>query len=79
MMRAACLRRCAGVRRWRLREIIDEKREKTRTENRSLHNTSTDSKKAAFVILMNHASAPVKKKKLRKSSKARRWAAKIFL
>ena len=53
------------------------KREKKyRAENGSLRNTSTDSKGAAFVILMNHTSAPIRKKRLSPTSKARREASR---
>ena len=38
-----------------------------------------NSKKAAFVILINHASAPVRKEKLSPASKARREPAKMSL
>ena len=64
------IKRAADRRRQRSRKIIDEEREKYRTENRSMQNTSTDSKGAAFVILINHASMPITKKKLNPVSKA---------
>ena len=51
------------------------KREK-RTKNESLQNTSTDSKGVTFVILINHASAPIRKERLSPTSKARREASR---
>ena len=47
------------------------KREKYKAKNGSLQNTSTDSKGTTFVILINHTSAPVRKKRLSPTSKAR--------
>ena len=41
-----------------------------------LWNTSTDSKGTAFLILRNHASAPIRKKRLSPTSKARREASR---
>ena len=41
-------------------------------KNRSLRNASTDSKGTTFVILKNHTSASVRKKRLSPTSKARR-------
>ena len=41
-----------------------------------LRNTSTDSKGTTFVILINHASAPIRKKRLSPTSKARREASR---
>ena len=52
------------------------KREKYRANNRSLQKTSTDSKEAAFVTLINHASTPIRKKRLSPTSKARREASR---
>ena len=52
------------------------KREKNRANNGSLRNTSTDSKGTAFVILINHVSAPVRKERLSPTSKARREASR---
>ena len=46
------------------------KREKYRAKNESLRNTSTNSKRTPFVILINHRSAPVRKEKLSPTSKA---------
>ena len=63
-------------RRQRSRKIINEEREKYRAENGSLRNTSTDSKGVAFVILKNHTSAPIAKKRLSPTSKARREASR---
>ena len=57
-------------------EIINEKREKDSAKNGTLRNTSLDSKGTTFVILINHASAPVRKKKLSPTSKARREASR---
>ena len=51
-------------------------REKNRAKNGSLRNTSTDSKGAAFVILKNHRSAPIRKERLSPTSKARREASR---
>ena len=50
------------------------KREKYKAKNGSLRNTSTDSKGATFKILIKHASAPMKKRRLNPTSKARRKA-----
>ena len=55
---------------------IDEKREKYKANNGSLRNTSTDSKEATFVILKNHTSAPIRKKRCSPTSKARREASR---
>ena len=55
------VKRAADGRRQRSRKIIDKKREKYKAKNRSLRNTSTNSKGTTFVILKNHASVPVKK------------------
>ena len=53
------------------------KREKKNgAKNGSLRNTSTDSKRAALVILKKHASAPIRKKRLSPTSKARREASR---
>ena len=54
--------------------MIDEEREKHRAMNGSLRNTSTDSKGTTFVILINHASVPIRKEKFSPTSKARREA-----
>ena len=66
------VKRAAGGRRQRGRKIIDDEREKYRAKNGSLRNTSTDSKGTTFVILINHTSSPIRKKRLSPSSKARR-------
>ena len=60
--------------RQRSQKIVNEEREKYRAKNGSLRNTSTDSKGAAFVILINHRSAHVRKERLSPTSKARREA-----
>ena len=52
------------------------KREKNRAKNESFRNTSTDSKGTAFVILINHASAPIRKERLSPTSKAKREASR---
>ena len=70
------VKKAADGRRQRSRKIIDEEREKYRAKNGSLRNTSTDSKGAAFVILKNHRSAPVRKERLSPTSKARREASR---
>ena len=74
MARSSAKKRTADGRRQRSRKIIDEKREKYRDKNRSLRNTSTDSKGTAFVIVINHASAPIREERLSPTSKAR-WEA----
>ena len=53
-----------------------KKREKYRANNGSLRNTSTDSKGTTFVILINHASASIRKERLCPTSKARREASR---
>ena len=54
------------------------KREKKyRAKNGSLRNTSANSKGAAFVILIDHTSAPVRKDRLSPTSKAKREASRI--
>ena len=68
------IKRAADGRRQRCRKIINEEREKYRAENGCLRNTSTDSKGTTFVILKNHTSAPIRKKRLSPTSKARREA-----
>ena len=70
----------ADRRRQRSREIIDEKREKYRTKNGSLLNTLTGWKATTFVILINHTSAPIRKKRLRvQRAKQRGRPAKMSL
>ena len=66
------LKKAADERKQRSRKIIDEERENYRAKNESLQNTSTDSKRPTFVILINHASALIRKKRLSPTSKARR-------
>ena len=48
-------------------------------KNGSLRNTSTDSKGTTFVILIDHRSAPIGKKRLSPTSKARERPAEISL
>ena len=55
-------------------KIINEEREMYRAKNGSLWNTSTDSKGTAFVILINHTGAPIRRERLSPTSKARRQA-----
>ena len=66
------VKRTADGRRQKIRKIINEEREKYRAKNGSLRNTSTDSKGTVFVILINHTNAPIRKKRLSPTSKARR-------
>ena len=73
------IKRAADGRRQRSREIIDEEREKYRAKNGSLRNTSTDSKGTTFVILINHASAPIRMERLSPTSKTRRRPVEISL
>ena len=68
------MKRAADERRQRSRKIIDEEREKYRARNGSLRNASTDSKGTTFVILIDHASTPIRKVRLSPTSKARREA-----
>ena len=70
------INRAPDGRRQRGRKIIDEEREMYRAKNGSLRNTSTDSKGTAFVILINHRSAPIRKERLSPTSKARREASR---
>ena len=70
------VKRAADRRRQTGRKIIDEEREKYRAKNGFLRNTSTDSKGTTFVILINHANAPIRKKRLSPTSKARREASR---
>ena len=70
------VKRAADGRRQRGRKIINEEREKYRAKNGSLQNTSTNSKGTTFVILINHRSAPIRKKRLSPTSKARREASR---
>ena len=70
------VKRAADGRRQRGRKIINEEREKYRAKNGSLRNTSTDSKRATLVILINHASLPIRKERMSPTSKARRKASR---
>ena len=70
------VKRAADGGRQRSRKIINEEKEKYRAKNGSLRNTSTDSKRTAFVILKNHASAPIRKERLSPMSKPRREASR---
>ena len=56
--------------------MVDEEREKYMAKNRSLQNTLTDKKGATFVILKNHASAPIRRERLSPTSKTRREASR---
>ena len=73
------VKRADDGRRQRSRKIINEEREKYRAKNGSLRNTSTDSKGTTFVILINHRSAPIRKKRLSPTSKVRERPAEISL
>ena len=68
------VKRTADGRRQRSRKIIDKKREKYKAKNGSLRNTSTDSKGATFVILIDHRSVPIRNERLNPTSKAKREA-----
>ena len=65
------VKRAADRKKKRSRKIIDEEREKYRVKNGSLRNVSTDSKIMNVVVLINHASAPVRNERLSPMSKAR--------
>ena len=54
----------ADGRRQRSQKIINEEREKYRAKNGSLRNTSTDSKGTTFMILIDHRSVPIRKKRI---------------
>ena len=69
-------KRAADGKRQKSRKIINEEREKYRAKNGSFPNISTDSKRTTFVILINHASAPIRKERLSPMSKARREASR---
>ena len=69
------IKRTADEKRQRSHKIINGE-EKYRAKNESLQNTSTDSKGTAFVVLINHASAPIRKERLSPTSKARREASR---
>ena len=68
------IKRAADGRRQRSQKIIDEEREKYGAKNGSSRNTSTNLKGAVFLILINHASAPIRKERLSPTSKVRRDA-----
>ena len=70
------VKRAADGRGQRGRNIIDKKREKYRANNGSLRNTSTDSKGTTFVILINHASTPIRKEIFSPTRIARREASR---
>ena len=70
------IKRAADGRRQSSRKIIDEEREKYRAKNGSLQNTSTDSEGTAFVILIDHKTSPIRKKRLSHTSKVRREASR---
>ena len=57
-------------------EIIDEKKEKYRVKNGFLWITLMDSKGTTFVILINHASAPIRKERSSSTSRASREASR---
>ena len=65
-------KRAADGRRQRNREIIDEKGEKYTAKKGFLWNISMDSKGTTFVILINYASALIRKEGLSPTSKAMR-------
>ena len=68
------INRAADGTRQRSRKIIGEKKEKYWAKNGFLRNTLTDSKGTTFAILINDASAPIRKERLSPTSKARREA-----
>ena len=70
------IKRAADGSRWTSQKIIDEERAKYTAKNRSLQNASTDSKATTSVILINHASTPIRKERLSPTSKARREASR---
>ena len=70
------VKRAADRKRQSSRKIFDEEKEKYRAKNGSLRNTSTDSEGTTFVILINHASEPIRKERLSPTSKARREASR---
>ena len=57
-------------------EIIDEKREKNKANNRSLQDISKDSNELIFLILKNQVNSSVRKKRLSPSNKARKEASR---
>ena len=70
------IKRAADGRRQKSWKIIDEEREKYRAKNGFLWNTSTNLKGTTFVILIDHATAPIRKERLSPTSKARREASR---
>ena len=70
------VKRAADGRRQRTRKIINEEREKYRAKNGSLQNNSTNSKETTFMILIDQASAPIRKERLSPTSKTRREASR---
>ena len=58
------MKRAADERRHRSRKAINEKKEKYWARNGFLRNTSTDLKRATFVILINHAMSSIRKERL---------------
>ena len=70
------IKRAADRIRQRGQKIIDEEREKYKAKNKFLQNILTDSKETTFVILINHASSPIRKERLSPTSKARREASR---
>ena len=71
-----CIKRTADGRRQRSRKIFDEERKKYSAKNGSMRNISTGSKGRTFVILIDHACAPIRKERLSPTSKARREASR---
>ena len=55
------------------------KREKCRAKNESLQNTLMDSNETTFVMLIHHASMPIRKERLSPTSKARKEASRNML
>ena len=68
------IKREADGRRQRSRKSINEEKEKYWAKNGFLQNTLTYSKETAFVILINHASALIRKERWSPTSKPRREA-----
>ena len=62
------VKRAPDGRRQRSQKFIDEEGEKYNAKNRSLWNTSTNSKGTTFVILKNHTSAPIRKEEARRKA-----------
>ena len=70
------VKRAADGRSQRSQKIVNKEKEKCRAKNGSLQNTSTDSKRTTFVILINHASTPIRKERWGPTSKARKEASR---